>query len=236
MSWLSKLVKTGVNQIVSDPIGTLMPMGSAALGAYSASKTNDAQIDHSREINREQMAFQERMSNSAVQRRMADLRRSGINPILAAANQAASSPSGAGNVVALRDPGAAASQAMSASAGAMSATASAGKMREEAKTVVQSRGFQETLHKERWSRTFAQMGPENVLASAMAALNGVDIQSLLQGRDVNVTTRASLEGFLRMVRENRNTVRRELEGLKAAGLDAGRFWADLFNEFMQSNQ
>jgi len=71
--------------------GAIGPMIAGGLNYYGSRQANRA----NREMAREQMGFQERMSSTAYQRAVHDMEAAGINPILAYQQGGASSPGGA---------------------------------------------------------------------------------------------------------------------------------------------
>lgn len=79
------------DMLIGGAISGLGSIGASLFNMDSTEKTNEANAKQA-QMNRE---FQERMSNTAYQRGMSDMRAAGLNPILAYQKGGASSPSGA---------------------------------------------------------------------------------------------------------------------------------------------
>lgn len=83
---MSKSILSAIGGAIAGPIGAV---GGPILGGILQNRAN-------KQISAKQMAFQERMSGTSYQRSMADMKKAGLNPILAYSKGGASTPSGAG--------------------------------------------------------------------------------------------------------------------------------------------
>ena len=201
-------------------------LAGAAIAGYGAYRANQ----QTKASTARQMAFQERMSNTAHQRQVKDLRAAGINPILSAKLGGASTPQGASYTA--QNVGAAAVQGYGTMATARQAMAQskyisgpqtrktnwdASVSREKSfeinattRKIEQTTNIEQVLHEERWERLFSKMGPDNVIASVAANLHGVPMEKILKG-----TAGAEKNALVKMMTElqgYKSTVRREVVG------------------------
>ena len=100
MGWLRKTFSSIAAPLVSGLFGYRGQKDTNVASAEQASR----QMAHQTESTQKQMDFQREMSNTAVQRRMADLKAAGINPIIAG-TEGASSPGGASSAGAMAPVG-----------------------------------------------------------------------------------------------------------------------------------
>lgn len=182
-------------------------------GAYRANRETRASTGR-------QIQFQERMSNTAHQRQMADLKKAGINPMLSAKLGGASSPAGASYQAS--NVGAAAVEGYGKVSSAKQAQAQAKyvsgaqtrktnweaavsrekafKINAETAKVLQDINIQRIVHDERWPRLFSTMSAPNVVASLIAAREQVPLETVLKGFPDGIS-KNNMQKIERMVAE-----------------------------------
>lgn len=184
MPFLESLGLASSAPLISGAIGLL--------GQRSQKKTNQQQIG----LSREQMAFQERMSNTAYQRAMADMKKAGINPIMVSKLGGASTPAGA--MAQIKDPTQAGMQAALNSAQVQSAISTAQHQQANARLAKQNADY---FDKKSFGSNVLNARPMNILLTEILernpkildTLSGLVEKGLTTGKDL-ATVMSSIMG------------------------------------------
>lgn len=154
------------------------------------------------------------MSNTAYQRAMRDMRKAGLNPILAGKYGGASTPS-----VAQANVGVRTGEFLNQVTSSKKALEEIPKLKEETATIKQSREFAQEIHQERWQKLSATMGADNVIATAIATLHGVNLGDIIQQSPGSFISEKQIEMMVEHFQAYKSKLETESQGIKAIGSD-----------------
>lgn len=224
-----------------DPLSGGVALAGGALGFLGGKSANDTAKDMAR-VNRR---FVERMSNTAYQRAVADMRAAGLNPMLAYSQGGASTPGGFGANI--ENQGAAASSSAAAAAQAYNSLKLVRAQVENvqaqtAKTQAET-ATENLMRQQRLQNIIAQSGMYDSSATAAAARGQLDGQSwrfnetvlefrrALEKLNVDITTTQAKQALVDL--ESSGLA---LPGLRNQAASDRTWWGKWFRPFISDAQ